>query len=122
MVKLNCWEMTKCGREPGGKNIEELGVCAAAIDTSSNGINHGANGGRLCWAVAGTLSGKKVCGHFAKNKPSCLACDVFKQIKAEEGADFSLTKLNLKPSSSVMHRLLLYNLARYELQQTGTKD
>lgn len=122
MEKLNCWEITGCGREPGGRNVDTQGICAAAIDTSSNGSNEGTNGGRLCWAVTGTLSGKKVCGHFAKNKPSCMACDVFKQIKAEEGSNFSLTKLNLSPDASVLHRLLLYNLARYELQQTGTDD
>jgi len=122
MEKLNCWEITKCGREPGGENIEELGVCSATIDTSSNGTNQGINGGRLCWAVTGTLSGKNVCGHISKNKSSCTACDVFKKIKAEEGSEFSLTKLNLTPNSSVLHRLLLYNFARYEMQQVGSDD
>lgn len=122
MEKLNCWEITKCGREPGGDKINELGICAAAIDTSSNGTNGGINGGRICWAVAGTLSGTEACGHFAKNKPSCLACEVFKQIKSEEGADFSLTQLTLRSDSPVLHRILLYNMARYEMQESGSDD
>ncbi|MGD0283853.1 MAG: two-CW domain-containing protein, partial [Dissulfurispiraceae bacterium] len=26
---MNCWEFKKCGREMGGVNIEQLGVCPA---------------------------------------------------------------------------------------------
>jgi hypothetical protein len=28
--KLNCWEVKKCGREPGGVKVKELGVCPAS--------------------------------------------------------------------------------------------
>ena len=122
MKKLNCWEITKCGREPGGAKFKELGICTAAIDTSSTGTNGGVNGGRICWAVAGTLSGREACGHFAKNKPSCMACEVFKRIKAEEGGNFSLTKLTMQSDSPVLHRILLYNMARYEMQEAGSDD
>ncbi len=122
MRKLNCWEITKCGREPGGDNIKELGICAAAIDTSSSGTNGGINAGRICWAVAGTLSGREACGRFAKNIHSCLACKVFKQIKSEEGADFNFTQLTFQSDSPVLHRILLYNLARFEMQEAASDD
>lgn len=93
MEVLNCWEIKKCGREPGGSKTGELGVCPAATDKSSDGINNGKNGGRLCWAIAGTFCGGKVQGDFAQKQVSCMACDVFKQIKAEEGiSDFTLMK------------------------------
>ena len=52
---LNCWEFKKCGREIGGIKVEELGICPAASDTSVNEFNRGQNGGRICWAVAGTF-------------------------------------------------------------------
>lgn len=122
MEKLNCWVIMKCGREPGGKNIKKLGVCPASIDTSCNGTNEGINAGRICWADAGTLSGHEVCGVFAKNQGSCMTCKVFKQIKSEEGADFSLTRLNMQADSPILHRILIYNFARFEQQQTGTDD
>ena len=41
MKYANCWELTKCGTAPGGSKAAELGVCPAALDTSSNEINHG---------------------------------------------------------------------------------
>jgi hypothetical protein len=43
MIKrLNCWEFKKCGREPGGHKVEELGVCPATTDKEFNGVNKGA--------------------------------------------------------------------------------
>ncbi len=83
-IKLNCWEFEKCGREPGGANITEYDVCPAAIESSANGINGGKNGGRLCWAIAGTLCNKKVKGTLAKEKFSCMNCDFFKLVNKEE--------------------------------------
>jgi len=87
MPKLNCWEIKKCGREPGGQNAMERGVCPAASTTSCNGINSGKNGGRICWAVAGTFCGGKIQGDFAQKSVSCMSCNVFRLVKAEEGAD-----------------------------------
>ena len=83
-VKLNCWEFKKCGREPEGAKIAEYDVCSAATETSANGINGGKNGGRICWAIAGTLSNEKIKGTFAKEKFSCLTCDFFKLVNGEE--------------------------------------
>lgn len=93
MKKLNCWEIYKCGREPGGDKVDDMGVCPACIDESCNGINNGENAGRICWAVAGTFCGGKVQGDFALKSISCMSCKVFKQVKLEEGEeDFILLK------------------------------
>ena len=91
-MSQNCWEIKKCGREPGGVQVSHLGVCPAAIDASGNGINGGKNGGRICWAIAGTFCGGKVQGDYAQKAVSCMTCDVFKKIKNEEGGNFSLMK------------------------------
>lgn len=92
MTKLNCWEIKKCGREPGGAKESELGVCPATSDASCDGLNGGKNGGRICWAATGTFCGGKVQGTFAQKQFSCLICDVFKQVKGEEGASFLMFK------------------------------
>ncbi len=93
MKKLNCWEIKKCGREQGGDNTKKDGECPAATETSCTGINAGKNAGRICWALAGTFCGGKVQGDFAQKQVSCMTCEVFKQVKIEEGAEnFTLLK------------------------------
>lgn len=89
-MKKNCWELKSCGREPGGSKAAELGVCTAATDSMYDGANSGKNGGRVCWAVAGTLCGGKVQGSFAEKRFSCMTCEIYTQIKAEEGRSFAL--------------------------------
>lgn len=81
----NCWEYKECGREPGGNNVRHLGVCPAAIDESFDGINGGSNGGRICWAVAGTLCEGKRQGEFLDKRPSCLKCDFFLHVGQQQG-------------------------------------
>lgn len=51
--KPNCWEFSKCGREPGGVNAEELGVCLTSIHTQFDGINGGKNGGEFAGPFQG---------------------------------------------------------------------
>jgi hypothetical protein len=85
--KQNCWEFMKCGREPGGRKVAELDICPVTTNTSVNGTNSGKNGGRICWTIAGTLSGGKVLGTFAKEKFTCVTCDFFKLVEKEEGID-----------------------------------
>ncbi|MGD8230312.1 MAG: cyclic nucleotide-binding serine/threonine-protein kinase, partial [Desulfobacteraceae bacterium] len=82
----------KCGREPGGPKVGELGICPAASDTSFNGINLGENAGRFCWAVAGTFCGGKVQGSFAEKRASCISCDFFQEVLKEEGTGGAHTK------------------------------
>jgi hypothetical protein len=121
-TKVDCWEFKKCSREPGGAKVAELGVCPAARSDSS-GINGGTRGGRICWAVAGTLSsstrltvlqlaseqgfcaggaqppcqglrGGKTQGTFATKAANCMNFDFYVEVKREEGATFKLLPAN----------------------------
>lgn len=87
MPKQNCWEFKKCGRQVGGIKSAELGVCQAAIETRTNGINGGLNGGRGCWAIAGTLCGGKVQGSYAAKLANCIECEFYKLVATEEGPE-----------------------------------
>ena len=80
LKKQNCWEYMKCGREPSGEKVTELGICRMATDESLNGLNSGINGGRICWTIAGTFCLGKVQGTFAKEQGSCVECNFFKSI------------------------------------------
>ena len=62
MTKNNCWEVLKCGREPGGAKSGELGVCSASTEKKVDGLHGGINGSRVCWAISGTLCTRKVQG------------------------------------------------------------
>ena len=84
MTKVNCWEFKDCGREPGGKNSKELGICDAAKENGVNGKNGGNNGGRICWAVTGTLCKGKTQGVFAEKLGNCVACDFYQKVLEEE--------------------------------------
>ena len=86
-MKQNCWEFKKCGREAGGSKSSELGVCPAATETRLNGTNSGTNGGRACWALAGTLCGGKVQGSFANKVGNCMKCEFYQLVGQEEGAN-----------------------------------
>ncbi len=90
--KLNCWEYKKCGREPGGERVNEMGVCPASIDSSADGLNGGKNAGRICWAVAGTFCGGEVQGTFAQKELTCMNCDFFKLVREQEGMRFRILK------------------------------
>ncbi len=83
-MKLNCWEFMKCGREPLGKNVKELGICQAATFEKLDGANGGTNAGRACWLVAGTFCGGEVQGTFARKYASCVECDFYKSVDSEE--------------------------------------
>jgi hypothetical protein len=90
MSKQNCWEAKRCGRQPGGEKVPELGACPAATDETSQGMNGGQNGGRICWAVSGTLCGGEVQGTYAQKATSCLTCAFYSQVKQEEGGAFMI--------------------------------
>ncbi len=91
MTILNCWEFKKCGREPTGANIGELGICPATVETRVNGINGGKNGGRCCWVITGTLCGGETQGTFASKFDNCTKCDFYKLVKKEQGLGFCLS-------------------------------
>jgi hypothetical protein len=80
--KLNCWEFKKCGRGPGSEPS-----CPAATDTRADGINGGMSGGRVCWAIAGTLCGGRQQGTYAVKLETCLRCDFCQVVLREEQAE-----------------------------------
>ena len=85
MPNQNCWEFKKCGREPNGIKVKELGICPAAIEVRVNGVHGGKNAGRSCWAVAGTFCGGKVQGAYAAKLANCMSCDFYKIVVSEVG-------------------------------------
>ncbi|MBF0553011.1 MAG: hypothetical protein HQK96_00470 [Nitrospirae bacterium] len=83
-VKLNCWEFNKCGREPGGVKVDELGVCPVTIATSFDGLHSGTNAGRACWAVpfaCGDADGKM---SVASKIRKCTKCEFHHLVIKEE--------------------------------------
>lgn len=95
MIKknINCWEYNKCGREQSGKKVDELGVCPAAVDDSFDDINSGKNGGRVCWAIAGTFCEGEIQGTFADKRDSCSSCKFFKMVNSEDEVDETPSQL-----------------------------
>ena len=91
MKKLNCWEFKKCGREPGGIKIHELGVCPATVEVRLHGVHGGSNAGRACWVVAGSFCGGKVQGSFAQKYGNCIKCDFYQALKEEEKEHYELS-------------------------------
>jgi len=99
--RANCWEILKCGREPGGDKVHLDGPCPASQDPSGDGVNGGSRGGRVCWAISGTFCGREVGGSEAAKLISCFSCDFFSQVLREEGlASFKL----LKPGQTYTQR------------------
>lgn len=88
LKKQNCWEFKRCGREPGGGAVDKLGICPAAQSGEGNALNHGAYRGRICWAVAGTFCEGEPAGSFARGTHTCLSCNFYKKVLAEEGENF----------------------------------
>ncbi len=72
----NCWEITECGREKGGRKVEELGECIA----SKEGLGHS------CWAIAGTLCDGEVQGTVAQKIGYCTTCKIHKLYNRSRGA------------------------------------
>lgn len=97
--KQNCWEFKKCGRELGGFNAMHLGTCPASFELRTNKFNGGENGGRSCWAIAGTLCNEKTSGIFARDLGSCLKCEFYEKVMYEDGASLCSTKFILKTCS-----------------------
>ena len=95
-MRQNCWEFKECGRETGGENVAEFGVCPAYEEARLNGVHGGRNAGRSCWVIAGTFCGDKVQGTFAQKEKTCLVCDFYKTVRKEEKEDFQMSGLLVK--------------------------
>lgn len=90
--KLNCWEFKGCGREKGGANVLGLGVCPASTETVLDGVHGGANSGRACWVMEGTLCAASVQGSFLEKFKRCISCDFFHEVEGLEGFDLKNAK------------------------------
>lgn len=97
MGNKNCWEVMNCGRGPGQSDSE---TCLAVTDSRFNGIHNGTNGGRTCWVAAGTMCLQKTDGKFAMQKQmrhqTCVNCDFYQQVRADEGSHFHYTAAIIK--------------------------
>ncbi len=94
MTKKNCWEVKKCGRQPGGDQVKKHGICPASTIMAVDGVNNGTNGGRACWALTGTMSGaaEKIQGTFARTlNGCCYDCEFYEQVLIEEREHFEGT-------------------------------
>lgn len=87
--RINCWEYTRCGRELGGENSIQFGICPVCRSNRLSGINGGIAGGRACWLVRDTLCKDSLGIKFNK----CSACSFYKFVKEEEGERFQLVPL-----------------------------
>jgi len=90
-MKRNCWEVMKCGREPGGRKAAALGICPVVTCTKLDSAHGGKNAGRVCWLVAGTMCGGEVQGSFARKYADCRKCKFYQLVREEEGPNFHLT-------------------------------
>lgn len=89
-ARYNCWEYFSCGRESEGRNGATADICPAVNDAESDGTNQGRNGGRICWAVAGTLCSGAVQGNWAEKLQDCLKCEFYKTVEREQERTFVL--------------------------------
>jgi hypothetical protein len=87
MKKLNCWEFNNCGNKRNDDLFVEEGICPASTELCTNGVNDGQNGGRACWAIAGTFCGSKVKGVNACKISNCMDCEFYKHVQKEEGKE-----------------------------------
>jgi hypothetical protein len=94
-TKKNCWEAKDCGRNLGGRNAREMGICPASMEARLDGVHGGKNAGRSCWVVAGTLCGGEEQGTFAKKFHNCETCDFYEAVKKEEYPAFKFSSVLL---------------------------
>ena len=102
----------KCGRESESDDcfFEEADTCPASTELCANGVNDGKNGGRACWAIAGTFCGDDSQLDHAGKTVSCRECDFYKLVQKEEG--------NKMITGSELTEMVLYKeyILRYDNQ------
>ncbi|MBF0481019.1 MAG: hypothetical protein HQK81_08885 [Desulfovibrionaceae bacterium] len=89
MTKLNCWQYTRCGRQPGGAQAAALGVCPVALERRLSGVNSGECAGRACWAVGGTFCQGEKQGTYAQKLGDCIDCKFYQLVHGEETPCFT---------------------------------
>jgi hypothetical protein len=73
----SCWEVMGCGREPGGRNVLALGLCA-----------FGKVKGGTCWLVAGDgrATGQDQCS-YVKAGNRCVDCRYYHLLNSQMEED-----------------------------------
>jgi|GEM_PF-1110957 hypothetical protein len=89
-LRTPCWAYRNCGREPGGHNARELGVCPAADADYHHGTNSGPCAGRICWTLADTDAHRRCGGDAMRRLQGCMSCAFFKAVRNEEGSEFQV--------------------------------
>lgn len=85
MIRLNCWEFKKCGiGERSYTNTNEE-VCTAPAEDKFDSMNHGKNGGRVCWLIKQMAAARKDKGFGMMH---CCRCDFFNLVAKQEGSNF----------------------------------
>ena len=98
IIKLNCWEFMKCGRQPDGEKEDKLGICPASIESRTDRMNSGKMGGRSCWAITGTFCDEKIQGEFPSKMCKCVDCKFYHIVVHEKG-------LNYRGAKEILDRL-----------------
>ncbi len=107
MSKVNCWEFFDCGREPGGRNVHEFGICPAATFEPADNFCGGKNGGRACVYITGTFCGGTLQGTYKDKLKDCVSCDFYHDLQKEEGHNFfSLKFFNYIKNNNAHHLVL----------------
>ncbi len=88
-MRKNCWEVKRCGRQPGGHRAHE-GICPVATEHRLHGVHGGKNAGRSCWIVAGSLCGDRTQGDFTGKFDNCSRCPFFDQVRKDEGGRYQM--------------------------------
>ena len=66
-------------------HVAEKGTCAVTAEEKFDHINHGKNGGRVCWLITQMRSDRKDKGF---KMMTCCRCDFFKMVERQEGPNF----------------------------------
>jgi len=88
--KLNCWEVIKCGRQPGGNRASDAGICPVSIHNEYDGVHGGDKAGRACWSVEGRRTNRDTRQSFSQTFSDCKTCAFFQQVKQEEESSLPL--------------------------------
>ena len=102
----NCWQIKQCGREQGGHNAQELGVCPASTQSF----------GHSCWIIAGTLCGGVVQGTFAEKEKNCLSCEVYQLYNRTNGSQLDELRTGYVRECSEYNKMLLAVVKAKKLQ------
>ena len=88
--KQNCWEFMECGRQPGGSNTDEQGICPASTALVYDDINGGSNAGRLLLNWSSTPAGTA----RMFNSRICLILEAGAKLELLEQFETPLTNAN----------------------------